>query len=240
MRGFGNWRGSTVLGEVKFGSKGARHLSVTWPSPLAPHWSMSATLGVPANSRASRLGPARHSHKVRAHDGIMLVNQERVGEEVFDGFVPGLGIYDVSEPTRPRLLSTWKTTGRGVHRFDFDGRYAYLSTTMEGFIGNIVVILDLSEPTRPEVTGRAGGGLLVNRRRETRGIRGATDRRRAAIIRSEWVSDFTKATGTTAASFSTFPTFPRREKSPNCSLDRLSRIRDTPPCRYHSRFAADS
>ena len=154
IAGLRDWRGSTVLGAVKFGSKGARHLSVTWPSPLAPHWSMSATLGVPANSRASRLGPARHSHKVRAHDGIMLVNQERVGEEVFDGFVPGLGIYDVSEPTRPRLLITWKTTGRGVHRFDFDGRYAYLSTTMEGFIGNIVVILDLSEPTRPEVTGR--------------------------------------------------------------------------------------
>ena len=31
-----------------------------------------------------------------------------------------------------------------------DGRYAYLSTTVEGYLGRIVVILDLEEPTRPK------------------------------------------------------------------------------------------
>ena len=39
-----------------------------------------------------------------------------------------------------------------MHRFDFDGRYAYISPTAEGYVGNIVMILDLADP------GKAGGG----------------------------------------------------------------------------------
>jgi hypothetical protein len=30
-----------------------------------------------------------------------------------------------------------------VHRFDFDGRYAYISPTADGYVGNFVMILDL-------------------------------------------------------------------------------------------------
>jgi hypothetical protein len=41
-----------------------------------------------------------------------------------------------------------------VHRFTYDGRYAYISTEQEGFIGTIVMILDLKDPTRPEEVGR--------------------------------------------------------------------------------------
>ncbi len=48
----------------------------------------------------------------------------------------------------------WKTAGRGVHRYDFDGRYAYISPTAEGYIGNIVVILDLVDPSHPVEIGR--------------------------------------------------------------------------------------
>ena len=43
---------------------------------------------------------------------------------------------------------------RGVHRFDFDGRYAYISPTMDGYVGNIMMILDLKDPARPEEVGR--------------------------------------------------------------------------------------
>jgi hypothetical protein len=41
-----------------------------------------------------------------------------------------------------------------VHRYDFDGRYAYLSPTAEGYVGNIVMILDLVDPARPVEVGR--------------------------------------------------------------------------------------
>jgi hypothetical protein len=108
-----------------------------------------------------------HSHKVRVHDGIMLTNREVFGANVARGETPppgyhgGLGIYDVSNPSKPKLITNWNTTdtpgpqyARGVHRFDFDGRYAYISPTMDGYLGNIMMILDLKDPARPEEVGR--------------------------------------------------------------------------------------
>lgn len=97
--------------------------------------------------------PGWHSHKVRARDGIMVVNHERLGQENPE-FGGGLGIYDVSDPARPRQVTKWRTAGSGVHRFDFDGRYAYISPTAEGFAGNIVKILDLVDPARPLEVGQ--------------------------------------------------------------------------------------
>ena len=41
-----------------------------------------------------------------------------------------------------------------MHRFDFDGRYAYISPTMDGYVGNIMMILDLKDPAQPEEVGR--------------------------------------------------------------------------------------
>tara|TARA_B100000745_G_scaffold91326_1_gene57303 strand:- start:664 stop:1791 length:1128 start_codon:yes stop_codon:yes gene_type:complete len=98
--------------------------------------------------------PGWHSHKVRVADGIMLVNHERLGAEGSPDFGGGLGIYDVSTPSDPKLITKWTTGGRGVHRYSFDGRYAYISPTVEGYVGNIVMILDLIDPKRPEEVGR--------------------------------------------------------------------------------------
>lgn len=95
-----------------------------------------------------------HSHKVRVSDGIMVVNHEKLGQDGDTGFGGGLGIYDVSKPAEPRLISKWRTGGRGVHRYDFDGRYAYISPTAEGYIGNFVMILDLADPANPVEVGR--------------------------------------------------------------------------------------
>jgi hypothetical protein len=95
-----------------------------------------------------------HSHKVRAQNGVMVVNHERHGDGGDEGFGGGLGIYDVSTPARPRLITKWRTAGGGVHRYDFDGRYAYLSSTVAGYVGNIVMVLDLKDPARPQEAGR--------------------------------------------------------------------------------------
>ena len=94
-----------------------------------------------------------HSHKVRVANGIMVVNHEkfRDGAPEFGG---GLGIYDVADPAAPRLVSKWRTGGAGVHRFDFDGRYAYISPTDDGFVGNFVMILDLADPAHPREVSR--------------------------------------------------------------------------------------
>src|SRR5262250_3282040 len=85
-----------------------------------------------------------HSHKVRAGNGLMLVNREAHGQPAGPNAPRGLGIYDVSNPSRPREITLWRSGGTGVHRFTFDGRYAYLSPEMDGYVGNIMSILDLA------------------------------------------------------------------------------------------------
>ncbi len=66
----------------------------------------------------------------------------------------GFRIYDVGNPAAPKLIHHQLTGGIGVHRFDMDERYAYISTEMDGFIGNILVIYDLRNPGRPEEISR--------------------------------------------------------------------------------------
>ena len=66
----------------------------------------------------------------------------------------GWYIYDVSDVSNPRLLTAVPTYGLGVHRFDVDDHHAYMSTEMEGFLGNILVTYDLGNPDSPEEVSR--------------------------------------------------------------------------------------
>jgi len=89
-----------------------------------------------------------HSHKVRVHDNVMIVNNERYGRSQ-EPFVGGLRVFDIADRTKPKEIAFFRAGGTGVHRFDFDGHYAYLSPEMEGYVGNITLILDLSHPSQP-------------------------------------------------------------------------------------------
>jgi len=66
----------------------------------------------------------------------------------------GFRIYDVSTPSHPKPIHHHLTGGIGVHRFDMDERYAYISTEMEGYVGNILVIYDLRDPAKPQEVSR--------------------------------------------------------------------------------------
>ena len=66
----------------------------------------------------------------------------------------GFRIYDVADPSKPKLIHHQLTGGIGVHRFDMDERYAYISTEMDGFIGNILVTYDLRDPKKPQEVSR--------------------------------------------------------------------------------------
>ncbi len=66
----------------------------------------------------------------------------------------GFKVWDISDRSNPRLLSHTRTHGFGVHRFDMDERYAYISTEMPGYIGNILVIYNLAKPEKPEEVSR--------------------------------------------------------------------------------------
>ncbi len=124
----------------------------------APHGTTLVDVSDPAAPRpiaAIEVPAGTHSHKVRAAHGLMLVNREAHGATPGPTEGPrGLGIYDVSDPRRPRELALWRCAGNGVHRFTFDGRYAYVSPELDGYVGNIVMILDLADPARPQEVGR--------------------------------------------------------------------------------------
>ena len=107
-----------------------------------------------------------HSHKVRVANDIMVVNREKFGKSVRTDVGGGILIYDVARPNSPKLIAEWMTPGGGVHRFDFDGRYAYISPTAQGYVGNIVMILDLADPA-PSGRGRSlvDPGPMGSRRR---------------------------------------------------------------------------
>ena len=85
-----------------------------------------------------------------AADAVGEVEREAVRGYHMGGFK----IYDVSTPSSPREIVHHKTGGIGVHRFDMDARYAYISTEMAGYVGNILVIYDIADPARPREVSR--------------------------------------------------------------------------------------
>jgi hypothetical protein len=125
----------------------------------APNGTTVVDVSDPRNPReVASIGMSRglHSHKVRVANGVMLTNREILSPRhaAEDGEKGGLGIYDVSDPRKPREITRFVCGGSGVHRFTFDGRYAYISPQMEGYVGNIVMILDLADPAKPQEVGR--------------------------------------------------------------------------------------
>lgn len=66
----------------------------------------------------------------------------------------GFRIWDISDKSAPRQLAYVKTFGFGVHRFDMDANFAYISTEMEGYVGNILVVYDIADPANPTEVSR--------------------------------------------------------------------------------------
>lgn len=106
-------------------------------------------------------GPAKSTtYQIQVAEGLMIGSLERpspgwgydpaLTEEV------GILLFDVeTDPARPALLSHYDTGGRGTHRnYYAGGRYAYLATEAEGFTGNILSIVDVSDPAHVTEVGR--------------------------------------------------------------------------------------
>jgi hypothetical protein len=66
----------------------------------------------------------------------------------------GFKVWDISDKAKPREIAYIRNKGIGVHRFDMDARYAYISTEMDGYVGNILVNYDITDPTRPTEVSR--------------------------------------------------------------------------------------
>src|SRR5688500_8464718 len=84
-------------------------------------------------------------------EDLMARVRQNIEHRYKDG---GFKVWDVSDKAKPRELAYVRTGGVGVHRFDADERYAYISTEMDGFQGNILVVYDMADPTRPAAVSR--------------------------------------------------------------------------------------
>ena len=98
--------------------------------------------------------------QVQVADGKMVTSLE--GPTEGWGIPPGLPheegvqIWDVAtDPIKPTLLGTWRTGGRGAHRnFYNGGDIAVMAANPKGFVGNIPVIVDISDPANPKEISR--------------------------------------------------------------------------------------
>ncbi len=97
-----------------------------------------------------------HSHKTQLLDGYLIVNHEQRRGYEGSAFRPGIRIVDVSDPAHPRDAAFFPTAGRGVHRpiVDAEHRRAYLSSRDDEARGQILWIVDLTDPLRPELLAR--------------------------------------------------------------------------------------
>ena len=94
-----------------------------------------------------------HSHKVQVCGNIMIVNNERYRK--LEPWVGGMRVYDISNLENPKEISFLETGGRGVHRMWFvDGKYAHITASQEGFTNQIYCIVDMEDPTKPEIISK--------------------------------------------------------------------------------------
>lgn len=67
----------------------------------------------------------------------------------------GMTVFDISVPDRPRRIGQLDVEGIGFHRLWYvGGRYAYASALLDGFSDYIFVVIDMADPTKPEMIGR--------------------------------------------------------------------------------------
>ena len=67
---------------------------------------------------------------------------------------PGLTVYDIAIPERPRQIGFLQVQGGGIHRLWYTGgRWAYASALLDGFTHYIFITIDMIDPTAPREAG---------------------------------------------------------------------------------------
>ena len=94
--------------------------------------------------------------QMEQHGNLMLTSLQN-GIWGWDKTKPhqeGVAFWDISDPINPKLLSKWLTPG-GTHRNTFPGgKYAYLAGHEAGIDGQLLVVMDVSDPKEPRVAGQ--------------------------------------------------------------------------------------
>jgi hypothetical protein len=103
----------------------------------------------------AELGPDATDAAVAERIGVKAVDIPVLEGAFTQGYHSGgFRVWDIADKTAPKLLSYVKTHGFGVHRFDMDAQHAYISTEMAGYVGNILVNYDITDPSSPVEVSR--------------------------------------------------------------------------------------
>lgn len=98
--------------------------------------------------------PNTHGHKVQVVGDILLVNREKIPRST-GPWVAGMAIFDISRPAHPRQIGFWPCGGKGVHRMTYwEPPYAWVTAGADEYSDQFLVVLDLSDPSRPTEAGR--------------------------------------------------------------------------------------
>lgn len=67
----------------------------------------------------------------------------------------GLAVYDISRGGEPRQIGFMPVEGTGLHRIYWvGGRWAYASALLDGFTDYIMIVIDLADPSKPQLAGK--------------------------------------------------------------------------------------
>ena len=67
----------------------------------------------------------------------------------------GLAVYDLADPAHPKQIGFMAVEGTGLHRIYWTGgRWAYASALLDGFTDYIMIVIDMADPTRPQLVGK--------------------------------------------------------------------------------------
>jgi hypothetical protein len=68
-------------------------------------------------------------------------------------FQGGFWMWDNTDPLNPKKIGEWKAKGTHRNYYD-DGKYVHAAAAMDGYDGQIYVIVDVSNPAQPKEAGR--------------------------------------------------------------------------------------
>lgn len=104
--------------------------------------------------------PAARTHKVlRITDDILLTNSELrpALRKDYPDAIPGLRIFDTSDPFNPKYVRHIRTESFGIHRpiYDRKRKLLYSSGFKEGYEGKVLMVHDMKDPANPDLVGFA-------------------------------------------------------------------------------------
>lgn len=114
----------------------------------------------PANPRYVKFIPGPQgvvTSQVSLHGNLLLAGVDvlRAAPDLQKPIENAVLFWDISDPENPKQVGTFKGAPGGSHRNAYPGgKYAYLSINMPGFKGNILEIVDVSDPAHPVEAGK--------------------------------------------------------------------------------------